>query len=77
MHEDERKRVGGRAGAAPVCPVCGHPLGTTVRRYKTLGVFVPRWTPASCDNPDCGKQDAARGAEEPAGNTTSRRPDAL
>ena len=59
-----------RAQAVPVCPVCGHPVGTTIRRYKTLGTFVPRWTRAPCGNPDCGSQQTA--TDEPAPQTARR-----
>ncbi|NGO14157.1 hypothetical protein G5C60_42835 [Streptomyces sp. HC44] len=36
-----------------VCPVCGQPVDTVVRRHKTLGVFVPVWGPGPCKNPEC------------------------
>lgn len=37
-----------------MCPVCKHPLETTIkRRHKTLGVVVPVWGPGPCHNPDC------------------------
>ncbi|MFD0385550.1 hypothetical protein ACFQ2B_34365 [Streptomyces stramineus] len=26
---------------------------TVKRRHKTLGIFVPVWTPSPCHNPDC------------------------
>ncbi|WP_258528137.1 hypothetical protein [Streptomyces sp. NBRC 110611] len=26
---------------------------TIKRRHKTLGIFVPVWTPEPCRNPDC------------------------
>ncbi|GAU71343.1 hypothetical protein SSP35_35_00110 [Streptomyces sp. NBRC 110611] len=36
------------------CPVCKQPLTMTIkRRHKTLGIFVPVWTPEPCRNPDC------------------------
>lgn len=56
--------------AGLLCPVCGHPVGTTVRRYKTLGTFVPRWTPAPCANPDCATRQGT--AEEPGPQATRR-----
>ncbi|MFF8844653.1 hypothetical protein ACF08N_18370 [Streptomyces sp. NPDC015127] len=37
----------------PVCPACGRPVGTVVKRHKTLGAFVPVWEPGPCRNPDC------------------------
>jgi hypothetical protein len=70
MDEKERATTAGRAQAAPICPVCGHSVGTTVRRYKTLGAFVPRWTAAPCGNPDCGSQQTA--AHEPAPQAARR-----
>ena len=36
-----------------VCPVCGQPVATVVRRHKTLGAWVPVWGPGPCRNPDC------------------------
>jgi hypothetical protein len=36
-----------------VCPVCGQPVATVVRRHKTLGAFVPVWGPGPCRNPKC------------------------
>jgi len=36
-----------------VCPVCGQPVATVVRRHKTLGAWVPVWVPGPCRNPEC------------------------
>ncbi|MET7479225.1 hypothetical protein ABZT17_33370 [Streptomyces sp. NPDC005648] len=36
-----------------VCPVCGQPVATVVKRYKTLGAWVPRWVPGPCRDPGC------------------------
>jgi hypothetical protein len=36
-----------------VCPVCGQPVETVVRRHKTLGAWVPVWTGGPCRNPEC------------------------
>ncbi|MDF3297942.1 hypothetical protein [Streptomyces tropicalis] len=36
-----------------VCPVCGQPVASVVRKYKTLGAWVPRWGPGPCRNPAC------------------------
>ncbi|MFD7880104.1 hypothetical protein ACFV5G_39555 [Streptomyces sp. NPDC059766] len=36
-----------------VCPVCGQPVRTAARRYKTLGVWVPVWGPGPCRNRAC------------------------
>ena len=61
----------------PVCPVCGQPVETVVRRHKTLGAWVPVWGPGPCRNPDCGTGAASappsaapaarQQPEEPAG----------
>jgi hypothetical protein len=36
-----------------VCPACGQPVDTVVRRHKTLGAWVPVWVPGPCRNPEC------------------------
>ncbi|WP_406006815.1 hypothetical protein OG440_11930 [Streptomyces sp. NBC_00637] len=36
-----------------VCPACGQPVQSVVRRHKTLGAWVPRWVPGPCHNPRC------------------------
>ena len=36
-----------------VCPVCGQPVQTVVRRHKTLGAWVPVWVGGPCHNPEC------------------------
>lgn len=36
-----------------VCPACGRPVDTVVRRHKTLGAWVPRWVAGPCHNPEC------------------------
>ncbi|MER8008830.1 MULTISPECIES: hypothetical protein [unclassified Streptomyces] len=36
-----------------VCPVCGQPVETVVKRHKTLGAWVPVWAPGPCRNPEC------------------------
>ncbi|MCF1648952.1 MULTISPECIES: LITAF-like zinc ribbon domain-containing protein [Streptomyces] len=41
-----------------VCPSCGQPVETVVRRHKTLGTWVPRWVAGPCGNPECGAYDA-------------------
>lgn len=35
------------------CPVCGSPVDTMVGRRKSLGIFVPVWTPGPCRNREC------------------------
>ncbi|WP_200304556.1 hypothetical protein [Streptomyces adelaidensis] len=50
-----------------VCPVCGQPVTTVVRRHKTLGAWVPVWGPGPCRNVKCEAYvDAAVEAEESA-----------
>jgi hypothetical protein len=55
-----------------VCPVCGQPVETVVRRYKTLGAWVPRWVAGPCRNPECEAYVpvGAKAGEEP-GETTA------
>lgn len=36
-----------------VCPACGQPVETVVKRHKTLGAWVPVWGPGPCHNPEC------------------------
>jgi hypothetical protein len=45
-----------------VCPACGQPVETVVRRHKTLGAWVPVWTGGPCRNPEC-EAYADQGAE--------------
>ncbi|MET9389616.1 hypothetical protein ABZY20_04260 [Streptomyces sp. NPDC006624] len=47
-----------------VCPRCGQPVETVVRRHKTLGTWVPRWVPGPCRNTECATYSAesAQGA---------------
>lgn len=37
-----------------VCPDCGQPVQSVIRRHKTLGAWVPRWVAGPCHNPECG-----------------------
>ncbi|MFK4223536.1 hypothetical protein [Streptomyces sp. NPDC019890] len=52
------------------CPACGEPVGTVIKRRKTLGAFVPTWEPGPCRNPRCALspeyQDEAP-ADKPGG----------
>ncbi|MGW4020238.1 hypothetical protein [Streptomyces sp. NPDC005009] len=50
----------------PVCPACGQPVETVVRRHKTLGAWVPVWTRGPCLNPRC-RESRSREAEAEAG----------
>ncbi|WP_302184978.1 hypothetical protein [Streptomyces sp. AC495_CC817] len=51
-----------------VCPVCGQPVATVVRRHKTLGAWVPVWGPGPCRNPECAAyvDEAVEAAEAAA-----------
>ncbi|MFF5754844.1 hypothetical protein ACFY7A_05290 [Streptomyces longwoodensis] len=48
-----------------VCPACGQSVETVVRRYKTLGAWVPRWGPGPCRNPGCEAYRAEDGEDAP------------
>ncbi|WEH15369.1 hypothetical protein [Streptomyces sp. VNUA24] len=53
-----------------VCPVCGQPVATVVRRHKTLGAWVPVWSPGPCRNHECAAYvDTAVAAEEATAET--------
>lgn len=45
------------------CPDCGQPVGTVVKRHKTLGAWVPTWVAGPCHNPECAAH--AEGAAAP------------
>ncbi|MCW8381486.1 hypothetical protein [Streptomyces justiciae] len=49
-----------------VCPVCGQPVETVVKRHKTLGAWVPVWVAGPCRNPEC-EAYAEPGAEREKG----------
>ncbi|MFF3320654.1 hypothetical protein [Streptomyces sp. NPDC002889] len=42
-----------RPQSEPVCPACGQPVGTVIKRQKIFGAFVPAWEPGPCRNPEC------------------------
>ena len=47
-----------------VCSECGQPVATVLKRYKTLGAWVPKWGPGPCRNPKCrAYADAAEGEQ--------------
>lgn len=56
-----------------VCPECGQPVETVVKRHKTLGAWVPVWVSGPCSNPTC-EAYAPRAAEsgEP-GETAAKK----
>ncbi|MFJ8052191.1 hypothetical protein [Streptomyces luteogriseus] len=51
-----------------VCPACGQPVETVVRRHKTLGTWVPLWVAGPCRNPECGAYDAEGAARGDTGD---------
>lgn len=55
-----------------VCPACGQPVETVVRRHKTLGTWVPLWVAGPCRNPECGAYDAEGAAGGDTGHSASR-----
>jgi hypothetical protein len=61
-----------------VCPACGQPVETVVRRHKTLGAWVPLWVAGPCRNPECGAYDAedASGSDSADGDTGDSGEDA-
>ncbi|GGT39257.1 hypothetical protein [Streptomyces purpureus] len=55
----------------PVCPACGQPVGTVIKRHKSLGAWVPVWEPQPCHNPDCklfGHKPHGAATEQPGGD---------
>ncbi|MEV7991916.1 hypothetical protein AB0O67_08355 [Streptomyces sp. NPDC086077] len=50
--------------AQHVCPDCGQPVDTVVRRHKTLGAWVPVWVAGPCRNPHCGASATERAESE-------------
>ncbi|MGW6705557.1 hypothetical protein ACWGDE_11785 [Streptomyces sp. NPDC054956] len=60
QHQRESGTVAPHAGHdQQTCPACGHPVETVVRRRKSLGIFVPEWSPGPCRNPDCARFEPA------------------
>lgn len=59
-----------------VCPTCGQPVETVVRRHKTLGTWVPRWVAGPCRNPGCGacQTEGADGGHAAEGTRPGRAP---
>lgn len=51
-------------------------MSTVVRRYKTLGAWVPKWVDGPCRNPECeayvpeGAEPDEPGARTSAGPTS-------
>ncbi|MET9623306.1 hypothetical protein ABZZ37_21490 [Streptomyces sp. NPDC006464] len=65
----EARRTTHDPRAEQSCPACGRPVGTTARRHKALGVWVPIWETQPCRNRDCrlfeGEPDAPEEATAP------------
>lgn len=54
QQQHERGTVAPRAGhEQQTCPACGRAVETILHRRKSLGIFVPEWSPGPCRNPDC------------------------
>ncbi|MEU9629964.1 hypothetical protein AB0D89_24580 [Streptomyces luteogriseus] len=53
-----------------VCPACGQPVETVVRRHKTLGTWVPLWVAGPCRNPECGAHDEESAVSGDTGEDT-------
>ncbi|WSB00382.1 hypothetical protein OIE54_14375 [Streptomyces sp. NBC_01794] len=53
MGSEGRRTVRRPQADGHVCPACGQPVGSVIRRRKTLGAFVPSWGPGPCHNPQC------------------------
>jgi hypothetical protein len=47
------------------CPACGEPVGTVIKRRKTLGAFVPVWEPGPCHKPGCPLSDVSQSEKSP------------
>ncbi|MBT2511419.1 hypothetical protein J7I98_37565 [Streptomyces sp. ISL-98] len=52
-NEGRRTVQGPQAEPQHVCPACGQPVDTALKRRKILGVWAPVWEPQPCRNPDC------------------------
>ncbi|MEU6811252.1 hypothetical protein ABZ920_20120 [Streptomyces sp. NPDC046831] len=59
-----------------VCPSCGQPVETVVRRHKTLGAWVPVWKPGPCRNTGCAAYEgpASAPAVPDPGSSAAARP---
>ncbi|MFB7464450.1 hypothetical protein ACFCZ1_13305 [Streptomyces sp. NPDC056224] len=60
--QHERGTIAPQAGhEQQVCPACGSPVDTVLRRRKSLGIFIPEWVPGSCRNPECPRYTSPAG----------------
>ncbi|KUM70762.1 hypothetical protein [Streptomyces curacoi] len=59
-----------------VCPACGQPVETVVKRHKTLGAWVPVWVAGPCRNPKCEThvEEGAEGSDEEHRKTSEKGP---
>nr|WP_234481431.1 hypothetical protein [Streptomyces sp. MBT49] len=57
-----------------VCPACGQPVQSVVRRHKTLGAWVPRWVAGPCHNTECEAYAEPAPHHEMAGAETEEEP---
>lgn len=65
-------------GEEHVCPVCGQPVETVVRRHKTLGAWVPVWGPGPCRNPECeAYAEPGAASDEDPGKPAAENPEAV
>ncbi|NUK03629.1 hypothetical protein HRW23_02350 [Streptomyces lunaelactis] len=55
MGSEGRRTVRRPQAEENVCPACGQPVGTVIKRRKTLGAYIPVWGPGPCRNPDCAR----------------------
>lgn len=69
----EGRRTARRPQDEYLCPTCGQPVGTVIKRRKTLGAFVPVWEPGPCRNPACPEYAEKQGEE--ADKESVERPD--
>ncbi|MEU1403438.1 hypothetical protein ABZ471_13930 [Streptomyces sp. NPDC005728] len=58
-----------------VCPVCGQPVDKVVGRHKTLGTWVPVWSPGPCRNPGCSAYGAHAEPAAPATGAAAPLPE--
>ncbi|MGI5480748.1 hypothetical protein [Streptomyces lavendofoliae] len=66
MAGEEGRTVRGPQAGQRVCPACGRPVGTAVKRRKILGVWAPVWEAGPCRHPGCVRYAAGEApADEP------------
>lgn len=55
----------GGTQASHKCPVCRQPVTATIKKHKSLGVFVPVWVPDPCGNPRCSAHVSEPQSQKP------------